>query len=55
MSQQVVNSQVSRIFLRFYVGFKITETDVQKCFSKKGLFQNFCKLHRKTPVPESLF
>ena len=26
-----------------------------KCSVKKGVRWNFCNIHRKTPVPESLF
>ena len=32
----------------------ITEGIVQRCSVKKVLLK-FCKIHRKTPVPESLF
>ena len=27
----------------------------QSCSMKKGILTNFCEIHRKTPLPESLF
>ena len=54
MPQQVVNSQVGRILLRFYAGFKITEADVRRCFSKKSLFKNFANFTGKQ-LRQSLF
>ena len=41
------------VFLMFSIG--IDRSSHRRCSVKKGLLKKFRKIHRKTPVPESLF